>query len=156
MSVQIMFEGETISDVVAQAQTFVAAFGAAPAAVAPTETPAPKATRKKAASAEPKTETETKPDEQKSEPEQPKAPPAAAEPDKALVKAKEDALAVARDLFASGPAGQDQVRRVAKDFEVTKLGNVPVEKGVELLNAVNEAKSAANVAKAVADAESVV
>lgn len=154
MSVQIQFDGETMDEVVAQARALVAAFGGVPehtpAQAAVLATVAPRTRRTKA-----QIEADAKAEAEKSEAENPAAV-ADAGLSEANAKAKEEALVLARGLFATGAAGQEQCRRVAKDFGVKKLGDVPVERGLDLLGSVKEAEVVARMAGAPAEAESIV
>lgn len=60
----------------------------------------------------------------------------------ALKKAKDDALALARDVFSASKAGEAAIKKLPSEYGVKKLQDVPVEKAVTLLASVKAAQAA--------------
>lgn len=119
--IEITFTGETLEDVAAQASTFAA-----------TVLPAEKKPGK------PRKAGKTEPAPDAAEPE----PPAETAPDpKEAAKAKDDALDLLRKVYGRGDEGQKAVKAILKDFGVKKAGDVPAERGHELLVAATAANA---------------
>jgi hypothetical protein len=145
-----MFEvtvvAEDVAGLISQMQAFISAFsGPASSAVAAT------ADRVKAtvvapseSEVDPPTKTVIVVDKKDLEPAAEKKAEADAEQAeaiKALTKMKDDALVIARDVFAGGKEGAAAVRKLPTKYGVKKLQDVPVEKAAELLAAVKKLQS---------------
>jgi polyphosphate kinase 2 (PPK2 family) len=136
-----MFELTIVADDVAglisQMQTFISAFsGTASSAVTAA------AAHVKAAVVAPH-EPEVDPPQKAEKPEavdekKAESDNEAEEAKKALTKMKDDALVIARDVFAAGKDGAAAVRKLPAKYGVKKLQDVPVEKAAELLAAVKK------------------
>lgn len=145
MSYQVTIVGDDFADVVAQMASLVGTFGGK--AEKPARAPrgvkaaaADQSSKKTAAqiAAEMPGESIVEPDAEDGDPTEPEPAPA---PEKAEdpAKTKDKALAMLRDVYASGKEGQAKVNAVAKHFGVKKLADIPVEKADELFTKAVEA-----------------
>lgn len=127
-----MFEltivAEDVAGLVSQMQTFISAFGGVALAAGAVAAEKVKVKITKAQS-EPETDKKAEHEQEGKE--------AAA----ALKKAQDDALALARDVFAANKAGAAAVKKLPSEYGVKKLQDVPVEKAAELLAKVKALKA---------------
>jgi hypothetical protein len=134
---EVTIVAEDVAGLISQMQAFIGAFsGPASSAAAANVNGAPHEPE-----VDPPAKTIIVVDKKELEPEAEKKAESdneAAEAKKALTKMKDDALVIARDVFASSKDGAAAVRKLPKDYGVKKLQDVPVEKAAELLAAVKK------------------
>jgi len=159
MTIKISVEGANVQEVLAQMLSLMnvpappanvpkTANGVDKASPAAQATPAP--TGKRPVGRPPKNVVATTTDdppspvptgEQISPPEEPdpSTPAEDAKPEKSAADIRHDAVAVLRNVYKKGPAGQAKVDEICKHFNVVKLVDVPLERAVELLQLSNRA-----------------
>lgn len=126
---EVTIVAEDVAGLISQMQTFISAFGGAAA-------PGVKTTVEPLKIVVDKKDLEPAQDDKKAAQDQ-----EGKEAAEALKKMKDDALVIARDVFAASKEGATAVRKMLKDYGVKKLQDVPVEKAAELLAAVKKLQS---------------